>query len=75
MKSLRREFLLEPLEPRGQRRLGDEERVGGAADVRRPRDLDEGLDLREQHITQSILRIERNDLVNTGAARTMKRVQ
>ena len=51
MEELGRELLLQPLEPRRQGRLGDEQRVGRAADARRSRDLDETLDLRNLHIT------------------------
>ena len=41
VEELGREFLLEPLEPRRQGRLRDEERVGRAAHAGRPRNLDE----------------------------------
>ena len=43
------ELLLERLEPRGQRRLADRQAVGRASHVPLPGDLDEPLDLREQH--------------------------
>ena len=46
---LRAKILLEALQAGGERRLRHEERVGGAADRPRPRDLDERLDLRDQH--------------------------
>jgi hypothetical protein len=52
----RTEVLLEPLEARRQRRLGDEERVGGPAYVPRPGDLHEGFDLRQQHDRYSLYR-------------------
>ena len=40
---------LQPLDPRGERGLREEEPVGGAAHAPRPRHLDEGLDLVQQH--------------------------
>ena len=43
------ELLFERLDARGQRRLGDVQRLGGAADVAGAGDFDECLDLAEQH--------------------------
>jgi hypothetical protein len=37
------------MEPRGQGWLGEEHRLGSAADVTAPRDFQEALDLRQQH--------------------------
>src|SRR5581483_8596269 len=44
---LRAELALEPVQARGQGRLGDEERLGGAADAATARDLEEAVDLLE----------------------------
>jgi len=46
---LRSEVGFEPLEPRRQRRLRDEERFGCSADALAPRRLDEGCNLVQKH--------------------------
>ena len=57
----RAELLLEPLQPRRQRRLGDEERLGRAADAAPLGDLDECLQLLQSHI-DVFYRSNRNNL-------------
>jgi len=47
---LRTQVGLEPLEPRRQRRLGDEERLCRPADALQPRRLHEGCDLGQEHL-------------------------
>ncbi len=56
----RSELGLEPLDPRRQRGLRHEEGFGGPAHTSRPRDLDERLHLREQHINKAY-RTHRNE--------------
>jgi hypothetical protein len=44
------QVFLEPLQTGSQRRLRDEQRICGAAHAARPRNLDEGSQLRQEHI-------------------------